>query len=130
MHILLADDSSDIRDIFQFAFGLEGHQVRLASNGQEAVQAVEALEASQAFDAQAFDAIVLDIEMPVLDGLEALEQIRQLPQGRDIPIIMFTAYSAFQYDKKAKAAGATLLVNKPIAPDELLRLIGWFVGRA
>ena len=127
MHILFADDSSDIREIFQFAFGLQGHQVRLASNGQEAVQA---LEEPQAVDAQAFDAIVLDIEMPVLDGLAALEQIRQLPQGKDIPIIMFTAYSAFQYDQKAKDAGANLLVNKPIAPDELLRLVGWFVGRA
>ncbi len=89
-----------------------------------------ALEESQAYDAQVFDAIVLDIEMPVLDGLKALEQIRQLPQGKDIPIIMFTAFSAFQYDQKAKDAGANLLVNKPIAPDELLRFMGWFVGRA
>ncbi len=122
MHILLADDSSDIRDVFQFAFRLDGHQVRLASNGQEAVQALE--------DSQAFDAIVLDIEMPVLDGLTALERIRQLPQGKDIPVIMCTAYNAFQYDQKAKDAGANLLVNKPIAPDELLRLMGWFIGRA
>jgi CheY-like chemotaxis protein len=123
MHILLADDSPDIRTIFQFAFGLQGHETRLADNGQEAVQAFQEVAAS-------FDVIVLDIEMPVLDGLGALERIRQLPQGKDIPIIMFTGYNAFLYDQKAKDAGANLLVNKPIAPDELLRLMGWFVGRA
>ena len=122
MHILLADDSSDIREIFQFAFGLEGHEVCLACNGQEAVQAFE--------ESHACDIIVLDIEMPILNGLEALEQIRLLPHGKDIPIIMCTAYSAFQYDQKAKDGGATLLVNKPIAPDELLRLMGWLVGGA
>src|SRR4028119_161315 len=115
MHILLADDSPDIRTLFQFAFELYGHEVHLASNGQEAVQAVEK-------SADTFDAIVLDIEMPVLDGLGALEHIRQLPQGKNIPIIMFTGYNAFQYDQKAKDAGANLLVNKPIAPEELPRL--------
>lgn len=123
MNILLADDSPDIRTIFQFAFRLKGHETRLASNGQEAVQALQEEVAS-------FDVIVLDIEMPVLDGLGALAQIRKLPQGKDIPIIMFTGYSAFQYDQRAKDAGANLLVNKPISPDELLRFMGWFVGRA
>jgi CheY-like chemotaxis protein len=120
MNILLADDSADIREIYQLAFRLKGHQLNTVSNGQEAVQLLE-----QA--AEPFDAVVLDIEMPIMDGIEALKQIRLLPHGQKIPVMMFTAYLDAEYDQKTKDAGANLLVRKPIYPDELLRFLGWLV---
>jgi CheY-like chemotaxis protein len=62
-------------------------------------------------------------------GLELWSESGNYHRVKDVPIIMFTGYNAFQYDQKA-IFGANLLVNKPIGPDELLRLMGWFVGRA
>ena len=115
MHILFVDDMPDTCEIFRLAFGLQGHTVRLASNGEEAVDAVRE---------EQFDAIVTDVEMPAMNGWEAVKKIRTLPNGTAVPIIMFTAYGRNEEDRmKALDVGADDLLQKPILPQELLKHI-------
>jgi CheY-like chemotaxis protein len=114
MRILFVDDLPDTRDVFRLAFGIQGHNTRLASNGREAVDAV---------GEESFDAIIMDVEMPEMNGFEAVKNIRQLEFGRSVPIIMFTAYGDNEAQEKAAESGADLLLHKPILPQELLSRI-------
>ncbi len=76
------------------AFRLDGHTTRVAHNGADAVDAVRE---------EHFDAIIMDVEMPKLNGWDATGQIRTLPHGETVPIIMFTAYGT-QADRKPRRA--------------------------
>ena len=114
MHILFVDDMPDTRDIFRLAFGIQGHSTRIAINGVEAVTAV---------NEEQFDAIVMDVEMPELNGWDAVRKIRKLPNGDRVPIIMFTAYGGQDDHSKAQEVGADCLLQKPILPQEVLTQI-------
>ncbi|MDF2439664.1 MAG: hypothetical protein JWN98_648, partial [Abditibacteriota bacterium] len=105
------DDMPDTRDVFRLAFGIQGHQTRVAGNGNEAVAAVREEE---------FDVIVMDVEMPGMNGWEAVRQIRMLDGGSSIPIVMFTAYSSREDHQKAQEAGANDVLQKPMLPQELV----------
>lgn len=119
MRILFVDDLPDTRDVFRLAFGIQGHNTRLASNGREAVDAVRE---------EAFDAVIIDVEMPEMNGFDAVKHIRQLDHGSKVPIIMFTAYGDNEAQEKASEAGADLLLHKPILPQELLMRIEQLSG--
>lgn len=114
MHILFVDDMPDTRDIFRLAFGIQGHTTRVATNGLEAVEAVKE---------ESFDAIIMDVEMPEMNGWDAVRHIRHLSNGNQLPIIMFTAYGGDEDYDRAIAAGANCLMLKPILPQELLNQI-------
>jgi CheY-like chemotaxis protein len=111
MHILFVDDLPDTCEVFKLAFRLDGHTTRIAHNGVEAVNAVQD---------ESFDAIIMDVEMPQLNGWDAVRQIRLLPNGQSIPIVMFTAYGTQADHERAKAAGADDLMQKPVLPHELI----------
>lgn len=115
MHILIVDDGPEIRKLYVVNFNVQGHQTEIARNGTEALKAVQEI---------AFDAIVMDVEMPGMDGIEAISRIRQLPNGQRVPIVVWTGYSNKPYWEPALAAGANEVVYKPIAPGELLACIG------
>ena len=114
MHILFVDDVADTRFLFSFFFRSEGHLTSLAADGLEAVAAVEQ---------EQFDAIVMDIEMPRMDGWNATERIRHLPFGQRVPIIMFTGYAGEGLRSRALKVGATDLLHKPLLPGVLLSRI-------
>ncbi|MBV9468612.1 MAG: response regulator [Abitibacteriaceae bacterium] len=114
MHILFVDDMPDTRDIFRLAFGIQGHTTRVATNGLEAVEAVKE---------ESFDAIIMDVEMPEMNGWDAVGHIRQLKNGNQLPIIMFTAYGGDEDYDHAIEVGANCLMLKPILPQELLNQI-------
>jgi CheY-like chemotaxis protein len=84
------------------------------SNGAEALALVQQCH---------FDAIVLDIAMPGMNGWELFEAIRQLPYGKQVPIILFTAYHDPMMDKRAKEVGIYALLRKPITPEAMLDVI-------
>ena len=111
MRILFVDDLPDTRDVFRLAFGIQGHNTRLAANGREAVEAIRE---------ENFDAVIIDVEMPEMNGFDAVRHIRELDHGREVPIIMFTAYGDNEAQHRATDAGADLLLHKPILPQELL----------
>ena len=114
MRILFVDDTPDTRSLFSLVFDMEGHSTRLAADGVEAVEAVKE---------EPFDAIVMDVEMSRMNGWEATRRIRQMPHGRDVPILMFTGYSHADDHQKAAAVGANDLVRKPLTPQALLARI-------
>jgi len=123
MRILLADDIKDTRDMFSLFFALEGYQTQTAENGAQAVAAVKQ-------STEAFDVLVLDIQMPVMDGWEALRTIRQMPQGQRLPIILFTAHPDTDIKQRALAEGANDLLHKPFLPSEMIERISQVCAKA
>ncbi len=119
LRILLAEDSEDNALIQSRLLSMRGHQVTIAKNGQQAVEAyVEAEEG--------FDAILLDLRMPVLDGFEAAQQIRERQVRERRPhalIIALTAHALKSYEERAHAAGMDGFLTKPVQVPDLLQLI-------
>ena len=94
----------------------------MASNGLEGVEAAQRAK---------FDAIVLDVSMPVMNGWEAARAIRHLESGQDVPLILFTAHRGTPQDyEKAAALGVDALLHKPMLPQELLTHITHLTAKA
>ncbi len=86
-NILVVDDEENIRLLFKEELEEEGYEVDTASNGLEALEKVKAAS---------FDVIVLDIKMPVMDGIQALNAIKNM--NKDQPVILCSAYGEFKQD--------------------------------
>jgi len=116
--ILLAEDEPINREIAQMLLEDVGLQVDLAENGQQAVEKARSGR---------YAAILMDMQMPVLDGLDATRQIRQLPDHQATPILAMTA-NAFAEDKdRCFAAGMDDFLTKPAKPEILYAmLLKWF----
>ena len=120
MHILFTDDNQDTRDLFSMIFQMANHRVCLASDGFEAVAEVEK---------QLFDAIVLDLQMPGMDGWEALERIRELPKGTSVPVAMFSGSLDYDQLDYVLQRGADAIFHKPLLPNTMLFLLEELVQR-
>ena len=119
LHVLLVDDNEINREIAELMLSGAGYTVDQAVNGQEAVDAVSAAPAGT------FDVVLMDVQMPILNGYEATGKIRALPDPEvaNIPIIALTA-NAYQEDANAAfAAGMNGYVTKPIDLDTLSGVI-------
>lgn len=119
IRVLLVEDNALNLEIAQTLLEMDDIQVETAQNGEQAVTRFRASAAGY------YDAILMDIRMPVMDGLEATRQIRHLPHpdARDIPIIAMTA-NAFQNEQQdAKNAGITGYVSKPIELERLYEVL-------
>lgn len=114
MHILLVDDVQDTRQLFSMAFMLAGHRTSTASSGAEALDLVMN---------RRFDAVLLDLEMPTMDGWKVLESIRQIPGGDHVPIVMFSAYHDEEKEQRALEAGAYALLRKPMLPQFVISVL-------
>jgi len=122
LRVLIADDVPQNLELLQLMLGREGHQVRAVTNG---------LEALQAFTEQEFDAVLMDVHMPELDGLGATRRIRQFElhhRRARTPVIALTA-SVLEDDRQAAlAAGMDGFATKPIEPPllraEVARVMG------
>ncbi len=116
MLILLADDLTDTRQVMRLLLEMKGHSVVEAANGKEAVDA--ALEAHP-------DVILMDLAMPVMDGLTATRQIRNRAETAAIPII---ALSAFMGDtawrERAERCGCDYCYSKPLDFESLDEVLG------
>jgi len=110
--ILVVDDDADKRNLLQVALGMEGYQVRTASDGREALTAVESYPP---------DLIITDITMPVMDGYELARNIRKNPQTKFIPVILQTAGRHDPDDIRLGAeVGALGFLSDPTDLDLLL----------
>ena len=110
MKILVVDDERAVRESLRRALELEGYEIDLAADGQEALDRLES-------DAQP-DALVLDVLMPGVDGLEVARTIRRA--GNRVPILMLTARTQVEDRVEGLDAGADDYVTKPFALEELL----------
>jgi len=112
--ILIVDDFDDTRLLLRTWLQKRGFRVVEAENGNRAVAAAERIRP---------DLIIMDVEMPELDGLAATRKIRELKNFASVPIVAVSAYGADQYRDHALAAGCNEYVSTPFEPDELERLI-------
>ncbi|MCR9294549.1 MAG: PAS domain-containing protein [bacterium] len=114
--LLLAEDGQVNRAVFIGLLEREGHEVICVENGQEAVDA---------WRTEAFDAILMDVQMPLMDGLEATRIIRreELKTGRRIPIIALTAAAMDSDRERCRDAGMDDYVSKPIDMDQFRSVI-------
>lgn len=110
--ILAADDCPDGRVLIRELLRQSGnYRLVLASNGQEALALFQRLNVSL---------VLLDMEMPILDGYSAARQIRELPSGRNIPIVAMTAHEGPQAIQKTKQAGCVAHLTKPLYLNSLV----------
>ena len=112
--ILIVDDFDDTRLLLRTWLERKGFRVVEAKNGKQAI-------ATAASDRP--DLIIMDVEMPELDGLAATRRIRELKNFAAVPIVAVSAYGADQYRGHALAAGCNEYVSTPFEPDDLERLI-------
>jgi CheY-like chemotaxis protein len=112
MHILVAEDNATNQKLAVRLLERHGHTVKVASNGYEAI-------AAQA--AEPFDLILMDVQMPEMDGLAATEALRR--EGVRIPIIALTAHAMAGDRERCLAAGMDDYVTKPVNPEELFAKI-------
>jgi len=108
---LVADDGAENRALAKATLEDEGYRVILANDGEQAVAA---------FSAHSPDCVLLDIRMPVLDGVAACRQIRALPGGADVPTVFVTALRDVDTFDRAQMAGADDFLTKPYRPTELV----------
>lgn len=112
LRILLAEDDPVNQEVASGLLRLEGHIVQVVDNGLDAVEA---------WKRSTFDIILMDLEMPEMDGLEAARTIRNLEslEGDAVPILALTAHAIGGFEKRCLEAGMNGYVTKPIQPDEL-----------
>ncbi len=123
LRILLAEDSRLNLMFISMVLTRAGHEVVSAANGQEAVEAIR-----QA-DHDRFDVVLMDVQMPVMDGVEATQLIRTMPgAAARLPIIAMTAFSMEEDAERFRAAGMNGYVPKPIKWRELARVIRELCG--
>lgn len=113
--VLLVDD--DMRNTFALAKALKQHgiDISIASNGKVAIEML--MKESH------YDGVLMDLMMPVMDGLEAIEKIRQMPRFSSLPIIALTAKAMPSDREKSLSLGATDYLAKPVDVDKLLLLM-------
>jgi two-component system response regulator PilR (NtrC family) len=107
--VLVIDDEEIMREILQTLLDREGYTVRLAASGQEGLDQARALP---------FDAVVVDVMMPGMDGLQVLEELRKIDE--ELPVLMITAYASMDTAIKAMKLGAFDYITKPFKNDEVL----------
>ena len=125
VRILLVEDNELNMEISEFIVAEKGAVVTKAWNGKEAVETFAKAPEG------AFDVILMDVMMPIMDGCEAAKEIRALPRkdAKTIPIIAMTA-NAFTDDKiRTREAGMNEHLSKPLAPDLVVKTIAKFLGK-
>jgi CheY-like chemotaxis protein len=114
VRVLLVEDTEDNRMMMRRLLELSGYRVSEAVNGVEAVKAAER---------ETPNIILMDLSLPIVDGLAATRRIRQLPDLAKVPIIAVSAHDTADFHAEALAAGCDAYITKPIDYTELEDLI-------
>jgi two-component system chemotaxis response regulator CheY len=117
--ILAVDDSASMRQMVTFTLKGAGHTVLEAEDGQAALDALKGKKV---------DAVVTDVNMPRMDGITLVKNLRALPDFKFTPILLLTTESGDNKKAEGKAAGATGWLVKPFNPDQLLATIKKVLG--
>jgi two-component system chemotaxis response regulator CheY len=117
--ILSVDDSASVLQMVKLTLTGGGYQVVQASNGAEGLAKARA---------GGVDMVLTDLNMPVMNGIAMIRELRKLPQCTGLPIIFLTTESAANLKQEAKAAGATGWITKPFQQDQLLAVVRKVLG--
>lgn len=117
--ILSVDDSASMRQMVKMTLTGAGYQVVEAADGRDGLSKAQA---------GGIDMVLTDLNMPNMDGLTMIQEIRRLPQGRGLPIVFLTTESSDARRAEARAAGATAWLVKPFKPEQLLTVTRKVLG--
>ena len=113
-NVMIVDDSNSVRQLIRFSLTDAGYSLLEASDGQEALATLKDIRANM---------VITDLNMPGLDGIGLLKELRALPAYKYTPIIMLTTESQMGKVHEGKSAGATGWIVKPCSGDDLIRVI-------
>ncbi|MEL6126883.1 MAG: response regulator [Pseudomonadota bacterium] len=112
--VLAVDDTRALRNMLTDCLERAGHEVLVASDGQEALEQLRA---------HAPDIVITDLNMPRMNGLEFIAAARAEPAGREVPMLLLTTETAQDLKDKAREVKATGWLAKPFDPDQILSLV-------
>lgn len=117
--ILAVDDSASMRQMVSFTLKGAGYEVVEASDGKDGLEKAQK---------QQFDLVISDVNMPVMDGITMIRELRALTEYKFTPLLMLTTESGDDKKVQGKSAGATGWIVKPFNPDQLLATINKVLG--
>jgi two-component system chemotaxis response regulator CheY len=117
--ILAVDDSPSIRQMVKLTLSKAGYEVTEANDGADGLRKAQT---------NLVDMVVTDLNMPVMNGLGLIRELRKLSAYRGVPILFLTTESDPEMKKRAKAAGATGWITKPFQQDQLVAVIKKVLG--
>ncbi len=117
--ILAVDDSASMRQMVSFTLKGAGHEV---------VEAVDGVDALQKAKNNQVDLVLTDVNMPNMDGVTLIRELRSLPDYKFTPMLTLTTESGGEKKSEGKQAGATGWIVKPFSPDQLLATINKVLG--
>jgi two-component system, chemotaxis family, chemotaxis protein CheY len=112
--ILAVDDSASMRQMVSFT---------LKGAGYDVIEAVDGVDALNKAKGSSPDAVLTDVNMPNMDGITLIGELRKLPNYKHTPMLMLTTESSGDMKNKGRSAGATGWLVKPFNPDQLLATI-------
>jgi len=118
--ILVVEDQEDLREIARFALEGAGYEVVEAATGAEGIAKAETEHP---------DLVLMDIQLPVLDGYESTRRIKALPGMTGTAIIAVSSFAMRGDEEKARAAGCDGYVTKPYSPKQLVELVRQFLAK-
>jgi two-component system chemotaxis response regulator CheY len=117
--ILTVDDSASVRQMVRLTLSGAGYQVTEAADGSAGLKQAQATPVNM---------VVTDLNMPVMDGMTFIRELRKLPAYKGVPIIFLTTESDAARKQEAKQAGATGWITKPFQQDQLLAVVRKVLG--
>jgi two-component system chemotaxis response regulator CheY len=117
--ILAVDDSPSVRQMVKLTLSGAGYDIVEAGDGAEGLSKARA---------NTLDMVVTDLNMPVMNGLGLIRELRKLPAYRGVPILFLTTESDPEMKQQAKAAGATGWITKPFQQDQLVAIVRKVLG--
>ncbi|MGD0590171.1 MAG: response regulator [Bacteroidota bacterium] len=118
--VLVVDDSATVRKFVAASLNMKGLRVVTAGDGMEALERMPS---------EKFDLIILDINMPEMDGFEFMRTLREAPEYRDIPIIVLSSMTDLKDKDLAMESGALAFLEKPLSTEAIQREVFRFVHK-
>lgn len=119
-HILIVDDSKTVRNLVAFIMKKEGFKVTVAEDGLDGLEKL--------YSAEAVDLIVSDVNMPRMDGLTFIKNVREQEAYKDIPIVVLSTEGQDKDIQTGLTMGANLYMVKPAQPEKLVRNVKMLLG--
>lgn len=117
--IMTVDDTASMRQMISFTLNSAGHDVIQACDGEEAIKAAKDKK---------MDLLIVDVNMPKMNGIELVKQLRAMQDYKFTPILMLTTESQNSKRQESKTAGATGWIVKPFNPEQLLNVVKKVLG--
>jgi CheY-like chemotaxis protein len=119
--ILIVDDNQAMVEALTIVVNSRGHEALVAFSGEEALDLVKM---------ERPDVVLLDLTMPGIDGFETLDRLRELPQGRELPVLIITAHDEEDLERRVAELGGNGLLRKPVDVNHLAEQIAMHAAEA